>query len=122
MNIKSVFVHTKGIMNKLVKRRYSLTEIDELTSFKINLSNDLATAKRQVLWRVRNFGQLELEVLVGKWAEENISKMGLNELQQFTEEILQKEVVELDGYFLKQREIPENCHLTKQINDFINKR
>ena len=105
-----------------MKRRYSEVEIAELTSFKINLSTDIATAKRQVLWRVRNFGQLELEVLVGKWAAENVSKMSLNDLQQFTTQILEKETMELDGYFLKHREIPENCPYIKQINEYIQKK
>ena len=89
------------------------------TSFKIKLSEDITTAKMQVLWRVRNFGQLELEVLVGRWIEPKINNMSMEELRLFTDEILEKEVVELDGYLLKNKDIPEGRHYTKLLKDYL---
>jgi succinate dehydrogenase flavin-adding protein (antitoxin of CptAB toxin-antitoxin module) len=96
-------------MNFFNKKRFQnviFKKFCEATSFKIKLNDDLNVAKRQVLWRIRNLGQLELEVLIGRWAEDNVNLMSISDLKLFTEEILEKEVVDLDGYFLKGKELP----------------
>lgn len=64
-------------------------------------------------------GMLELEVLLGRWSDENIEKMGLPELRQFTSEVLEKEITELDGFFLKGKEIPEGSRYPEQIKNYI---
>ena len=107
------FIKRKNLQQLFLKR------FSEATTFKINLSDDLNTAKKQVLWRIRNFGQLELEVLIGRWAQENINNMSINELSLFTHEILEKEVIELDGYFLKNKEIPVESKYPKIIREYL---
>ena len=43
----------------------------------------------------------------------------MEELRLFTDEILEKEVVELDGYLLKNKDIPEGRHYTKLLKDYL---
>jgi succinate dehydrogenase flavin-adding protein (antitoxin of CptAB toxin-antitoxin module) len=109
-------------MNFFIKKRFQTVifrKFCEATTFKIKLNDDLNVAKKQVLWRIRNLGQLELEVLIGRWAQENINLMSIGELKLFTEEILEKEVVDLDGYFLKGKELPLETKYPLIIKNYL---
>jgi succinate dehydrogenase flavin-adding protein (antitoxin of CptAB toxin-antitoxin module) len=74
----------------------------KVPKFNIKLSEDISIAKKQVFWRIRNMGQLELEFIVLRWWEENEKKLGLEELNKFTKEVLEKEIPELNTYFVNQ--------------------
>ena len=74
---------------------------------KINLNEDINIAKKQIFWRLRNMGQLELEIILLRWWEQNNSKMTLNELKDFTKEVLEKEIPELNTYFINYQPAPE---------------
>lgn len=92
---------------------------ESVPKFKINLSEDYQLAKKQVFWRIRNIGQLELEFLLMKWYENQ--NMNLKQLKQFTEEVLQMENPEMNKYFVKFDVPPESHIYTKQIqHDIMN--
>jgi succinate dehydrogenase flavin-adding protein (antitoxin of CptAB toxin-antitoxin module) len=103
-----------------VGRKFLNSEnVEAVPKFKINLSEDYELAKKQVFWRIRNIGQLELEFLLMKWYERQ--NMNLEQLKQFTEEVLQMENPEMNKYFVKFDAPPENHLYTKQIqHDILN--
>jgi succinate dehydrogenase flavin-adding protein (antitoxin of CptAB toxin-antitoxin module) len=87
--------------------------------FKIDLSNEYDLAKRQVFWRIRNIGQLELEFLLMKWFDQQ--NMNLDQLREFTKEVLEMENPEMNKYFVKFDAPPENFNYTKKIqHDIMN--
>jgi succinate dehydrogenase flavin-adding protein (antitoxin of CptAB toxin-antitoxin module) len=89
----------------------------EAPKFKTNLKDDLEIAKKQVFWRIRNIGQLELEHVIMKWyAEQNLN---LSELKQFSEEVLEMENPEMNMYFVQFEPAPENLNYTQKIQNFI---
>jgi len=85
--------------------------------FKIILNDDINVAKKQVKWRVRNMGQLELEVLLLKWYDKNESKLSLEDLKEFTKEVLELEIPELNKYLLQHQPLPKN---SKYLDELIN--
>lgn len=90
-----------------------------IPKFKINLGSDYELAKRQVFWRIRNIGQLELEFLLMKWYEQQ--QMNMEQLEQFTKEVLEMENPEMNKYFVKFDAPPEDFHYTKKIQyDIMN--
>jgi len=104
---------------KLSMKFFNSETAESVPKFKINLSEDYQLAKKQVFWRIRNIGQLELEFLLMKWYESQ--NMNLEQLKQFTEEVLQMENPEMNKYFVKFDAPPENHIYTKQIqHDIMN--
>ena len=68
--------------------------------FIIDLSKDISIARKQVNWRVRNMGQLELEIILTKWWENNNETMSLDEIEKFTKDVLEQEIPDLNRYFI----------------------
>jgi succinate dehydrogenase flavin-adding protein (antitoxin of CptAB toxin-antitoxin module) len=85
--------------------------------FNIKLSEDFLTAKKQVFWRIRNIGQLELEFLLMKWYEKQ--DMNLDQLREFTAEVLEMENPEMNQYFVKFDQPTDNMSFTKQIQNAV---
>lgn len=86
--------------------------------FKTNLNlNDLEIAKKQIFWRIRNIGQLELEFLIMKWY--NNQNLSLIELKQFSEEVLEMENPEMNKYFMFFEPPSESLVFTKKIQEFL---
>lgn len=94
-------------------RRFS----EEPPKFKTNLINDYNTAKKQVFWRIRNIGQLELEYIVMKWYDKQ--EMSLEELKGFSEEVLEMENPDMNKYFVKMVPAAEHLVYTRKIQHFI---
>jgi succinate dehydrogenase flavin-adding protein (antitoxin of CptAB toxin-antitoxin module) len=93
------------------------TEEFPAPKFKTNLTNEMETAKKQIFWRVRNIGQLELEYIIMKWY--NSQNLSLEELRQFSEEILEMENPEMNRYFVMFEPAPDNLVFTKKIQKFM---
>lgn len=115
-----------SIMRALCKRTFTTSKIvysnlkyevpvslDNKSKF--TLDHDFEVAKKQVYWRIRNIGQRELEMLIGEWFDENLSKLSLSELNEFSREVLSMENPELNHYFVKLEEVPEDLKYTKLI-------
>jgi len=90
---------------------------EEPPKFKTNLINDYNTAKKQVFWRIRNIGQLELEYIVMKWYDKQ--NMNLEELKSFSEEVLEMENPDMNKYFVKMVPAAEHLVYTRKIQNFI---
>jgi succinate dehydrogenase flavin-adding protein (antitoxin of CptAB toxin-antitoxin module) len=96
-----------------------LFSVNQVPKFKIDLSNDYELARKQVFWRIRNIGQLELEFLLMKWYEQQT--MNLDQLKDFTEEVLQMENPDMNKYFVKFDAPSENLPYVKKIqHDILN--
>jgi succinate dehydrogenase flavin-adding protein (antitoxin of CptAB toxin-antitoxin module) len=78
-------------------RRFFCTVVPK---FHITLSNDINIARKQVFWRVRNMGQLELEVILSRWWEKNESTLNLEEMNKFVKDVLEVEIPDLNKYFV----------------------
>ena len=39
--------------------------------------------RKRVMWRSRNLGMKELDLLVGEWTRQNVNNMGEHELNRF---------------------------------------
>ena len=102
-------------MNKFIKKLFSLKDL----TAKINLNNDIQIAKKQVFWRIRNMGQLELELILMKWWESNSHKMNLDDLKEFSKEVLEKEIPELNTYFVNYEVAPESMKYISSIQKEI---
>jgi succinate dehydrogenase flavin-adding protein (antitoxin of CptAB toxin-antitoxin module) len=90
---------------------------ENVPRFKTNLSNDVATAKKQVFWRIRNIGQKELEYIIMKWYDKQ--NLSYDEMKKFSEEVLEMENPDMNNYFVKMDPAPENLEFTRRIQHFI---
>ena len=86
----------------------------EPPKFKTNLSGDVETAKKQIFWRIRNLGQLELEYIVFKWYDVHSKDMTSEDLKAFSEEVLEMENPDLNKYLV-------NMHVADPSLVYINK-
>ena len=102
-------------MNKYIKKLFSLKDLKA----KINLNSDIQIAKKQIFWRIRNMGQLELELILMKWWDLNSHKMNMNDLKEFAEEVLEKEIPELNTYFVNYEVAPESMKYISSIQKQI---
>lgn len=64
------------------------------------LEPDLEVLRKQLLFRSKNLGVKELDLLVGNWAKKNLQSMNDLELKQFNEEVLMKETPDLTKMLL----------------------
>ncbi len=91
-----------------------------IPKFRTNINNeDRSTAEKQVFWRIRNIGQLELEFLIMKWYNENSANMSLADLVEFSEEVLEMENPDMNKYFMAFEPPTEKLKYTKKIQDFL---
>ncbi len=109
--------------SSFVKQSYNFTfnypkyfsDYIEPPKFKIVLHEDITIAKRQVWWRIRNMGQLEIEVLLLRWYKTQEENLNLNDLREFTTEVLEVELPVLNKYLLQSETLPENSKYLKTI-------
>ena len=97
-------------MFKLTKKYFCM----DLTA-KLNLNQDINIAKKQIWWRIRNMGQLELEIILMRWWEKNHATMTMEEMKEFTKEVLEKEIPDLNVYFVNFKPAPESLKYTSII-------
>jgi succinate dehydrogenase flavin-adding protein (antitoxin of CptAB toxin-antitoxin module) len=101
-------------MLNIIKRNFCR----DLTA-KIILNEDITIAKKQIFWRLRNMGQLELEIILMRWWEENKNQMSMNELEEFSKEVLEKEIPELNLYFINFQPAPDDLKYISTIQKQI---
>lgn len=53
------------------------------------LESDLGALRKQLIFRSKNLGVRELDLIVGTWASRTLPEYSLAELQAFNEQILQ---------------------------------
>ncbi len=83
------------------------------------MSQDLETAKKQVFWRIRNLGQLELEFIVFKWYDAHSKDLGIQELKAFSEEVLEMENPDLNRYLVNMQPADASLVYTNKIQNYI---
>ena len=68
--------------------------------------HDLDTKRKRLVWRSKQRGWLEVDLLLGTWAVDNVSKLSPDELDQY-ERILNLETVDLFNLVAGLLEPPE---------------
>lgn len=112
------FLKINKYFSKSLPCKFFCENISEnVPRFKTNLSNDVATAKKQVFWRIRNIGQKELEYIIMKWYDKQ--NLTYEEMKKFSEEVLEMENPDMNNYFVKMDPAPENLEFTRRIQHFI---
>lgn len=53
------------------------------------LETDLGALRKQLIFRAKNLGMRELDLIVGTWASRTLPGYSIGELQAFNEQILQ---------------------------------
>jgi len=82
-------------------------------------SNNLEIARKQVYWRIRNIGQKELELLIGDWWDKNKENLSIKEINEFNDEVLRMDNSDMNNYFVKFIQPPENLIYTKRILETV---
>ncbi|ETV76681.1 hypothetical protein H257_09161 [Aphanomyces astaci] len=84
----------------------------------IDIDADTANRKR-VIYRSKQRGWLEVDLLMGRWASENVWTLTADELQQY-EDILNRETIDIFNFISGKDAIPEevNTPVMKRIQDF----
>lgn len=70
-----------------------------------------------MIFRSKNLGMKELDLLVGNWAKLNVPKLNYEELHQFNAEVLSKETPDLNKTLLGRGDQPHE-HFLKLIKQF----
>lgn len=79
----------------------------------------METAKKQIFWRIRNLGQLELEFIVFKWYDANNKDLGIKELKAFSEEVLEMENPDLNRYLVSMQPADSSLVYTNKIQNYV---
>jgi len=107
-------LYSRTFCNKIeVQLAYS-----EPPKFIIEINNDINIAKKQVAWRIRNMGQLEIEFLLMKWFDKYGDEMSLDQLKNLTTEVLEQEIPELNKYLLRKEPLPQNSKYLREIYNY----
>ena len=77
-----------------IKGDFSAKEVDEIR-------------RRRVIYRAKQRGWLEADILLGSWAKENVSNLSEDELTQF-ETILQEETIDLYNFVSGKDPLPDH--------------
>jgi succinate dehydrogenase flavin-adding protein (antitoxin of CptAB toxin-antitoxin module) len=88
-------------------------------TFKTNVQNNINIAKKQLFWRIRNMGQLEIELILQKWWDKNKDKLTLEDMKAFSQEVLEMENPDLNNYLVNQIPAPDNLKFMKEIQEFL---
>lgn len=71
-----------------------------------------------MLFRSKNLGVRELDLIVGTWAQHHIPKLSSQELHQFNSEVLKHETPELLKKILGQLSIQSDENMIRSIRTF----
>lgn len=69
-----------------------------------NKPESLEDYQKQLLWRSRNLGMLEMDLLIGKWCRQNIHTLDLEETQRLEREIFRVETPDLHRLMMMEPE------------------
>jgi succinate dehydrogenase flavin-adding protein (antitoxin of CptAB toxin-antitoxin module) len=75
--------------------------------------------KKQLLYRSRQRGWLELDLILGSWAERHVFSLSDDELQQF-ESIVRRENPDLVQWLINKKEVPDDvdCPVMRKLIDY----
>jgi succinate dehydrogenase flavin-adding protein (antitoxin of CptAB toxin-antitoxin module) len=93
-----------------------------ISIFKRFCIKDVNILKKSLYWRLRNLGQLEVELIIMNWYKNNENSFKENDLKEFYDEMNQIETNEMNDYFIKLKNVPNNKKYSIKIqNDLKNK-
>lgn len=84
----------------------------------LSLETDVSALRGQLLYRSKNMGLKEIDLIVGSWAQNHIHSLNLEELQKFNKEVLQKETPDLLRKLLGYEEIEKGEEYVNKIRQF----
>lgn len=75
--------------------------------------------KKKLIYRSKQRGWLEVDLLLGTWATENVMEMSESELKEY-EDILNQETLDIYNMITKQMEVPEELdgQVMKKLQEF----
>lgn len=68
--------------------------------------DDIATRQKRLIYRAKQRGWLEVDLLLGTWASENVSKLEGEELDQF-EDFVNMETIDIYNVITLRLDVPE---------------
>ncbi|KAF0698744.1 Aste57867_10649 [Aphanomyces stellatus] len=81
------------------------SEFPEASQGDVTIDADIANRKR-VIYRSKQRGWLEVDLLLGRWASENVYSLSTDELKQY-EDILNRETIDIFNLISGKDPIPE---------------
>lgn len=82
-----------------------------------NIDTNKEIAKKQLYWRIRNIGQREIELLILNWYEKHIDNLSIKELNDFNNEVINMNNLDMNRFFVKLESVPDEKTYTKMILD-----
>ncbi len=61
----------------------------------LTIEQDVSALRGQMLYRAKNLGMKQLDLIVGSWATHNVHKLNKEQLLNFNREVLQQETPDL---------------------------
>ncbi|KAG7383564.1 hypothetical protein PHYBOEH_009868 [Phytophthora boehmeriae] len=82
------------------------------------VNSDEANRKR-VIYRSKQRGWLEVDLLLGRWASQNVMQLSSEELQQY-EDILNEETIDIFNYISGKSSVPERLDtpMMKRLQEY----
>lgn len=89
--------------------KIAVPKADEIYRKHIELpgENDLATRQRRLIYRSKQRGWLEVDLLLGTWASENVEKLDAAELDEF-EEFVNMETIDIYNVITLRLDVPQS--------------
>ncbi|KAG1698632.1 hypothetical protein DVH05_014590 [Phytophthora capsici] len=82
------------------------------------VNSDEANRKR-IIYRSKQRGWLEVDLLLGRWASQNVMQLSSEELKQY-EDILNEETIDIFNYISGKSDVPEklNTPMMKRLQEY----
>ena len=125
----------RRLASRVVRRNFTAHQSEESLAVEIEKKykmlyeqydkkpSDVVSYRKQLVYRSKNLGMKELDILVGKWALANVDRLDKKELERFEEEVLYIETPDLykcltgsDSDF-EEFKVPEK-HFLRDIKNF----
>lgn len=72
--------------------------------------DDIETRQKRLIYRSKQRGWLEVDLLLGTWASENVTKLNENELDQF-EDFVNMETIDIYNIITLRLDVPEELKM-----------
>lgn len=85
--------------------------------------DNLQDYQKQLIWRSRNMGMLEMDLVLGKWCRQNIHKLNLEQTKRLEREIFRVETPDLhklmmmNNQEIQEHDLPHD-HFIFALRDF----
>ena len=86
------------------------------------LSTSLNSYRKQLLYRSKQRGWLEVDIILGSWASDNLSNMDKDKLVKY-EKILNQDTTDIFDIIVKSKSVPQDLDkdLIKNIQNYSHK-